>query len=93
MDDVNVQPLDLVAVDVGSDFEDLGYELQTDFEDLGYELRTDFEDTVSGSYEILKDKPRIEGRTLTGDKSFEDLGLSEIANLDLLQMYNDIVRS
>ena len=82
MDDVNVQPLDLVAVDVGSDFEDLGYELQTDFEN-----------TVSGSYETLKDKPRIEGRTLTGDKSFEDLGLSEIANLDLLQMYNDIVRS
>ena len=82
MDDVNVQPLDLVAVDVGSDFEDLGYELQTDFEN-----------TVSGSYETLKDKPRIEGRTLSGDKSFEDLGLSEIANLDLLQMYNDIVRS
>lgn len=93
MDDVNVQPLDLVAVDVGSDFEDLGYELRTDFEDLGYELQTDFESSGSVSYETLKDKPKIEGRTLSGEKTFAELGLSELSNLEFLQMYNDIVRS
>lgn len=83
MDDVKVHPLDILQIDVGTTFEDLSVEVVSDFDKAG----------VTGSYETLKDKPRIEGRTLSGNKSFEDLGLSELANLDLLQMYNDIVRS
>lgn len=45
------------------------------------------------SYEELENKPRIEGRELVGDRSFADLGLPELSNFDLQQMYNSIVRS
>ena len=43
---------------------------------------------VSGTtdYERLKNKPSIESVTLTGNKNFPDLGLSEISSDDLLEI-------
>lgn len=42
---------------------------------------------VSFSYASLNDKPQIEGNTLIGDKSFEELGLIEATNQDILDMF------
>lgn len=36
-----------------------------------------------GSYSTLKDKPKIEGVVLDGDKSFRDLGLNDITPQDI----------
>lgn len=38
------------------------------------------------SYESLTDKPSIEGVTLSGDKTFEELNLQSITNTDLENM-------
>lgn len=38
--------------------------------------------TVS-DYDLLTDKPQINSVTLQGDKSFEDLGLEGISNMEL----------
>lgn len=37
-------------------------------------------------YEQLKNKPKIESVTLSGNKTFEDLGLSSISNTDLMDL-------
>lgn len=37
-------------------------------------------------YEQLKNKPQIESVTLSGNKTFEDLGLSAISNTDLMDL-------
>ena len=37
-------------------------------------------------YEQLKNKPQIESVTLSGNKTFEDLGLSSISNTDLMDL-------
>ena len=36
--------------------------------------------TVASNYEILENKPKINGVELIGDKSFEDLGLSDFVS-------------
>lgn len=38
------------------------------------------------SYEDLKDKPRIEGVELIGDKTFEELNLQSLTNTELEAM-------
>lgn len=41
---------------------------------------------TEGDYEVLRNKPAIESVTLTGDKTFSDLGLSAIEADDLLEI-------
>ena len=49
-----------------------------------------------GSYELNKDynklinKPSIEGVELKNNKTFEELGLSEISNIELKEMFDKI---
>lgn len=98
MEDVIVQPLDILQVQVGSEFEDFrlnddGSFVSSGFEDLSVSIESGFENAIAGSYEMLKDKPRIEGLVLSGDRSFSDFGLSEVTNTSLQKIYNDIVRS
>jgi len=44
-----------------------------------------FSVTTNSDYNALLNKPSIESVTLSGDKSFEDLGLSSITNSQILQ--------
>lgn len=39
--------------------------------------------TVTGSYEPLTDKPKIEGVTLRGDKTIEELGVNAMSVQDI----------
>ena len=39
------------------------------------------------NYEKLKNLPQIEKVSLTGNKSFSDLGLEEVTNQDILDMF------
>lgn len=51
-----------------------------------------------GSYELNKDyerlanKPKIEGITLEKNKTFEELGLKEITNIQLKEMFDKIFK-
>ena len=42
---------------------------------------------VENNYEKLKNKPLIESVELTGNKDFEDLGLVEVTNQQILDLF------
>lgn len=46
---------------------------------------------LTGNYENMINLPQINSVALKGNKSFEDLGLREITNLEIDEMFNDIV--
>lgn len=46
---------------------------------------------VENNYEKLRNKPQIENIELIGNKSFEDLGMTEISNLEILEIANKIL--
>lgn len=46
---------------------------------------------VIRDYNQLKNKPMIEGVTLTGDKTFEELGFLEISNSEIQDIINALV--
>ena len=45
---------------------------------------------AAGSYENLSNKPKINGVELVSDRSFEDLGFSELSALDVFNIFNEI---
>lgn len=47
-------------------------------------------DSVSANYEDMDNKPSINGVELTGDLSFEDLGLEEIQASDIDAIFENI---
>ena len=44
----------------------------------------------TNNYEALTNKPHIEGRELSGDKSFEELGLHPMTNLEIKKIFNQV---
>ena len=42
-------------------------------------------------YEQLENKPQINDVTLIGNKSFDDLGLSALTSLEIVEMYRRII--
>lgn len=42
----------------------------------------------TNDYEKLKNKPSINEVELSGDKSFEELGISPLSNLEIMQIIN-----
>lgn len=46
-------------------------------------IKTQLEDEVSADYEKARKKPSVNGVSLTGNKSFEDLGLEEVTNTEI----------
>lgn len=46
----------------------------------------DWDETDSTSLAYVRNKPQIESVTLTGNKSFADLGLEAITNIELAQI-------
>lgn len=47
--------------------------------------------TETGDYEKLVNKPTINNVMLVGDKTFDDLGLTSISNLEIENLINNIV--
>lgn len=41
-------------------------------------------------YEVLDNKPQIEGVTLIGDKSFEDLNLQRVSNAEIEELFRNL---
>lgn len=50
------------------------------------QLATQVQVTNTSNYELLTNKPQIEGVELTGDKTFNALGLSNISNMQIEQI-------
>ena len=48
---------------------------------------------VANDYEALYNKPRIEDVELVGNKTFIDLGLVELTNEQILEIWNTVQRS
>lgn len=46
---------------------------------------------VEKNYDKLRNKPQIESVELIGNKSFEDLGITEISNIEILEIANKIL--
>ena len=46
---------------------------------------------VIRDYNQLKNRPKIEGVTLVGDKTFEELGLLEMSNSEIQDIINALV--
>lgn len=46
---------------------------------------------TSGSYDDASSKPQINGVTLAGDKSFEDLGTNSLTNIEIDNIINSVV--
>lgn len=54
----------------------------------GREITT--ESLMVKDYEALENLPSINGETLMGDKTFEDLGDSPLTNLEIQEMFNHV---
>lgn len=46
--------------------------------------------TPMRDYEVLDNKPQIEGVTLIGDKSFEDLNLQRVSNAEIEDLFSNL---
>lgn len=44
----------------------------------------------SADYNKLRNKPSIEHVELVGDKSFEELGLENMDNMEILKLFNEV---
>lgn len=79
----NANPIP-VEVDIYLDPIEQGYTAALDANDEAREVELDaMYGSGTADYNKLKNKPRIEGVELTGDKSFEDLGATALTNEEL----------
>lgn len=67
---------------------DVGFNANNQRINLGFK---DTQQITTSDYEKLNKKPRIENVELVGDKTFEDLGLEEITNQEILDIANKIL--
>lgn len=56
----------------------------------GREAGTFYERGGSKDYNTLANKPKINGVTLVDDKSFEELGVDTLTNLEILSIFNRV---
>ena len=47
------------------------------------------ENLLANDYNTLKNQPSIEGVKLINDKTFEDLGLSEVDNIEIDKLFKE----
>lgn len=66
-------------------------ELTASFDNESDSFKAVFDETGFGTndYNKLINKPQIEAVTLRGNKSFEDLGLSVMSNMDIENLINN----
>lgn len=57
---------------------------------LNASFGTYHEGAVENDYEELINKPSIEHIELVGNKSFSDLGLETMSNMEILTMFNEV---
>ena len=46
---------------------------------------------VESDYEELTNHPRIEGNELVGDKTFDQLGLDELSNIEIAEIFRRVM--
>lgn len=51
----------------------------------------EIQNVVENNYDKLRNKPQIENIEMVGNKSFEDLGITEISNIEILEIANKIL--
>lgn len=68
--------------------------IQLEIADNEPEIELEVQEVMQGQgnstddYEELINKPSINGTVLSGDKSFENLGLSPLSNLEIMSIIN-----
>ena len=65
---------------------------EIDIEEKSPDIELEVSDYVGGmaagtkDYEKLENKPKVNGVELSGDKSFEELGVSPLSNLEIMEI-------
>lgn len=79
------------------EIEDFEIEKEIEFEDFKLEKGLELEDfeidaekIVTNNYPDLNNLPQVNNVTLVDNKSFEDLGLLEVENTELKEMFDRI---
>lgn len=62
----------------------------TEGENIDVELDSAVQITPVRDYEALDNKPQIEGVTLIGDKTFEDLNLQKVSNAEIEELFMNL---
>jgi hypothetical protein len=62
----------------------------TEGETFDVELDSAVQITPVRDYEALDNKPQIEGVTLIGDKTFEDLNLQKVSNAEIEELFMNL---
>lgn len=67
--------------------------IDCDLEVIDNEIEIEFEEDIVGSggtndYEELKNKPKINEVELKGNRSFEELGMTPLTNMEILDIIN-----
>jgi hypothetical protein len=62
----------------------------TEGETFDVELDSAVQITPVKDYEVLDNKPQIEGVTLIGDKTFEDLNLQRVSNAEIEELFSNL---
>lgn len=73
--------------------EDEGEELEVQIKDEETELEIDVEDETQVfnlDYNHLVNKPRVNDVELVGDKSFEELGVNPMTNIEIKEIFNRV---
>lgn len=93
MADIRVEGLQIdynIEFDTGSSFEASMATNETGFTPETTVFRTGDQDIFYGTdYNSLRNKPQIEGVTLQGNKSFEDLTLSALTNSEIDELIGE----
>lgn len=71
---------------------DIGISPEIDILEKEPDIELEVNDYVGGlnigtnNYENLNNKPKVNGVELSGDKSFEELGVSPLSNLEIMEI-------
>lgn len=69
-----------------------GREISLDNRISGGEIGAFYNSGGSSDYENLANKPKINGVTLIGDKSIEELGVETMTNLEIKSIFDNVFK-
>ena len=86
MHNINIDNVHKINVDVTNSNE-IDINAEVDINDINMPIKDVAYILSNGNYERLANKPKINAIELTGNKTFEELGLEECLNQDIEDMF------
>lgn len=86
MHNIDIDNVNKINVEVTNSNE-IDINAEVDVNDINIQIKDVAYIAPNGNYEKLTNKPKINTVELTGDKTFEELGLEECLNQDIEDMF------